>query len=364
MKIRKKIFHYPISEFLLGIGFVVSFICFFNCMNLRHLIRNEQREKTNYKYQSEIQFSYVNQYGETVLGAGLKSDTGNVIIQDVWLYREPAQTVGITDIICAQNEPLSYPVKEGKLPESDEEVEIPTIILGIKLKKQATERGGEYYYTIEERRYRVCAFIGSDKSDVFDYKVILYGKAMERGIWEKINEQGAEGIIGSNQTKAYSVYTEMRESAKEQWEGVGIYALNESDFAVDEKSSGSEMSYYIIILLFCVVNMVLVSEYWIRERYKEVAVRKMFGYTDWKIALFLYKDMIKNAVAAVMAACVVQFFLMLWIEEYLLLYESQFWFYLCISILFVACLGALMIIYPLLVLRKEDALQQMLKNCS
>lgn len=363
MKIRRKVFHYPMSGFLMGIGFVVSFICFFNCLNLQHLMKNEQREKNNYQYQSEVSFSYYNSYGESVLDAGLASDRGNVILNDIWLYRKNADAMGITDIICAQNEPLSYPVVEGVLPESDQEVEIPMVILGIGLKKEADERNGVYYYTIEQRRYRVCAFIGSNKSDVFDYKVILYGKTMERTLWEKIdNEQGAEGIIGSNKESAYSICEALKDKADAKWEGVVIGALNVSDMQMAE-SSDSQAAYYIIILLFCLVNMIFVSEYWIRERYKEIAIRKIFGYRDSKIVLFIYKELVKTAAAAVLAACVLQGILFLFIEEYIQLYMSQFWFYLLVCVVFVALSGVLLILYPLFIMRKDDALQQILKGC-
>lgn len=364
MRIRRKIFHYRLSGIFLVIGFIISFICFFNGMNLRRLIVNEEKETEKYRYKSEQGIEYFNSFGEYTTLDVLKSDEGNIILQDIWLYRNHAEATGLTEIICTQNEPLNYPVIEGKLPVSDEEVTMPTIILGIKLKEQAKETNGEYYYTIENVRYRVCAFVGSDRSNIFDYKVILYAKTMPRSIWEKINNQfGASGMIGSNKTSVNSIVAALNERASEQWEGVQIAASSYQSESIVVNSMG-ESVYYYIILLFCGINMILVSEYWIKERYKEIAVRKMFGYANRKIVLFLYTELIKYAFIAVAVACVIQALLTIFIDEYLLLYFSQIGYYLMIGVIFILLSCAVLMIYPLKIMKRDNVMQQILKECT
>ncbi len=364
MKIRRKLFHYRLSGFFLAIGFIISFICFFNGMNLRRLIVNEKKEEKKYRYKSEQNIDYYNPYGEYTTLDVLKSDEGNIILRDIWLYRNNADATGLTEVICTQNEPLNYPVIEGKLPESDEEVTVPTIILGIKLKEETNKINGHYFYTIENVRYRVCAFVGSDRSDIFDYKVILYAKTMHRSIWEKINTQsGAAGMIGSNKTSVNTIVKELNELASEQWEGVQItVSAIQSENAV--VNSMDDSVFYYIILTFCVINMMLISEYWIKERYKDIAVRKMFGYANRKIVLFLYRELIKYAFIAVMIACGIQTILTVFIDEYLLLYFSQIGYYLIISLIFILLSCAVLMIYPLKIMKRDNIMQQVLKECT
>lgn len=364
MKIKRRVFHYRLSGIFLIIGFVISFICFFNGMNLRRLIVNEGKEKRKYHYKSESNLTYYNPYAEYTTLDVLQADEGNVVLQDVWLYRNNTEETGLTEIICCQNEPMNYPVKEGQLPLSDEEITIPTVILGIKLKNETKEMNGAYYYTIENRRYRVCAFIGSDRSDIFDYKVILYGKTMSQEIWEKINNQlGASGIIGSNKNSVYSIIDELNTYASEEWSGVQIAGSTLQTESIDSNYMDNSIYYY-MILLFCCINMILVSEYWIKERYKEIAVRKMFGYTNRNIVVFLYKVLIKYALVAVGVACLVQALLTVFIEEYLLLYFSQIGYYLMISTLFIFVSCAILMIYPLRIMKRDNVMQQILKECS
>lgn len=363
MKRYHNLIHYRLSSTLMIIGITISFICFFNCVNLYHLLATEKREKIEYQYKSQMLMHYFNMGEEVILGDFLVSDKGIVRMQEILLFRDQVKAPGLTDILLCQNEALNYPVLEGRLPETDENITEPTVILGRKQVEDAVFENGTYYYELEGVKCRVCAILGSENSELFDYNVILYYKGMEdalHGAVDKVSE--TDIMIESNQIQAQTIYELILQQAGEKTEQVMLSA-GSSSLVVEGQNVNTDSSYYLVIFLFCFVNILFVSEYWIKRRYREIAVRKIFGYSDRKIYGLLYRDMIINVSIAVFIAIVVQMFLQCVFDEYLELYKSQFGYYLGYSVLFVFLLSALIMIYPFWLLRKEDVLKQMITKC-
>ena len=48
-----------------------------------------------------------------------------------------------------------------------------------------------------------------------------------------------------------------------------------------------------IVYIFCLVNSVLVSYFWIEARKREIAIRKAFGFGNFKLIGMLFADVIK-----------------------------------------------------------------------
>lgn len=355
--------HYRLSSTLMIIGIAISFICFFNCMNLYHLLATEKKEKKEYQYNSQMSMHYLNMGEDAVLGDFLVSDKGIVRMQEVLLYRDQAGAPGLTDILLCQNEALNYPVLEGSLPETDEDITEPTAILGRKQIEDAVFENGSYYYELEGVRCRVCAILGSENSELFDYNVILYYKGMDETLHDAVDKVAeADMVIESNQEQVQTIFEKITQQVTEKTEQFMV-GEGSNNIMMGGQNAGGDSSYYLVIFLFCFVNIVFVSEYWVKRRYREIAIRKIFGYSDKKIYGLLYRDMVVNVSIAVLIAIVVQMILQCTFKEYLELYKSQFGYYITYSILFVFLISALIMIYPFRLLRKEDVLKQMIAKC-
>ena len=363
MKRCHNLVHYRLSSTLMIVGIAVSFICFFNCVNLYHLLATEKKEKREYQYNSHMSANYLNMGENVMLGELLTSDKGIIRLQGILLYRNQLEVPGLTDILMCQNEPLNYPVLGGKLPETDREVTVPTVILGRKQIADAVFENGEYYYELEGVKCKVCAILGSENSELFDYNMILYYKGMEEELNSVIDKADTiEIMIESNQTEAQTIFEMISQQVREKTEQVMLGA-GSSVIVMDEQRVSGDSTYYLVIFLFCFVNIIIVSEYWIKRRYGEIAVRKIFGYSNRKIYALLYRDMIINVSIAVLIAIAVQAGLQCAFGEYLTIYESQFGFYLLYSVMFIFLLSALIMIYPFWLLQKEDELRQMIAKC-
>lgn len=387
MKRYHTIVHYRLSSTLMIIGIVVSFICYFNCMNLYHLLATHEKERVEYQYNSQISLHYLNtglsfNFADSESGTErsvsdgrledqipcscavgyLTSEKGIIRMQNILLLRDRAGAPGLTDILLCQNEALKYPVLEGSLPETDEDITEPTVILGRRQVEDAVLESGEYYYELEGVRCRVCAVLGSENSDLFDYNVILYYKGMNDTLHRVVdNVMGADLVIESDREQVQEILDGLQQRVEKQAEQIVLSVGNSEEVVIQGTSEDS--SYYLVIFLFCFVNIVFVSEYWIRRRYREIAVRKIFGYSNWKLYGLLYRDMVVNVSIAVLIAGILQLFLRCVFDEYLILYKSQFGAYLGYSVLFVFFLSALLMIYPLRLMKKEDVLRQMISKC-
>ncbi|MDE6759315.1 MAG: hypothetical protein K2J90_01405 [Lachnospiraceae bacterium] len=359
MKIKRRIIHYKLSNLLLITGFVVSFICYVNCINLYHLKTTKEKENAKYQYVNQMTLFCSNQTdGRFSLEPVFEDLEGNLIAKELGMYRNAVKAEGITDVIVNQAEPLQYPVSEGELPEKDTDIIQPTIILGREHKKDTVFSENAYYYEIEGIPFRVCAFIGSDSSDLFDYNVILYYKGMPEEVKRKIDfGEALQILLGSNGADTYPVYEEMKRRADSMDSHILVTAQNEKHLVMGQSESVS-INYYFVIMLFCIVNSIIVSEYWIKGRYREIAIRELLGYSDLKIFLLLLKDMIKNILCSMVAALMIQFILYISFNDYIKLYISQIIYYLGYCILFIFVLSLVMLIYPLFLLKEENILKQ------
>lgn len=350
-KVKRKIIHYKLSSLLMIIGIIVAFVCFFNGVNLYHIMITESREGNLYRYKNVINCIYDSMGEKLSLDATLTSDKGIVRLSEVHLYRDGDNTLGLTDIIMCQNEELIYPVIEGEIPDSDKDISVPTVIVGRKQLANTTYCNGKRYYTLEGTDCEVCAVIGTEGSELFDYKIILYYKGAGKDLKKAIDQNSnLSFVIESNLYDTKMILKSICDNAISNEYNVAIGGGNSSDDDIYIVDDSAKM--YLIIFLFSIINIIIVSELWIKARYREIAVRKVFGYDDLKIYFLLYRDMIKIVFISVVIAVLIQVILKAVFNEYMMLYMSQLLFYILFCVVFIFAISALLLIYPFRVLKK------------
>jgi hypothetical protein len=348
------------SSGLLIIGIVISFICFFDCINLYHLIASQKQDAKEYQYKEQIGGSYLNLGEEISLEDILRMDSGILRLQDVLLYRDASETPGLTQIIMSQQEPLIYPVLEGSIPKTDYEIENPTVILGRRQLEDAVYIDGQWYYELDGVMCHVCAVIGTEDSDFYDYEVLLYYQGLDAELKNRIDTMNELSfVIESNKDEVGEIFKQLQQRVQEKTSNIAI-GTGSVNGDVNRIGVEQDTGYYMIILLFCIVNIIIVSEFWIKGRYKEIAVRKVFGYSDMKIYGLLYRDMVINATIAVGIAIIIQSVLQSVFKEYMQLYASQFGFYIIYSVLFIFAISGIIMVCPFFLLRKQDVMKRMI----
>lgn len=358
---KKKIIHYKLSSSLMIIGIVVAFICLFNGINLYHIMITESRENSYYSYKEMISCIYDSMGEDISLGDLLKSDKGIVRLSDVNLYRDADNTLGLVDIIMCQNEELVYPIVEGKLPDTDKDIIVPTVVIGRKQLSNTTYHNGKRYYKLEGVDCEVSAVIGTEGSELFDYKILLYYKGSDDVLKKMVDRNNnISFVIESNLDDTKLILKSIRDNAISNNYKVAIGGGSDYEdyFKVDDSAK-----MYILIFAFCIINIIIVSEFWVRARIEEIAIRKVFGYQDLKIWFLLYRDMIINVIVSILIALLIQMVLITFFKDYMVLYISQLPFYVLFCILFVFVISAILIIYPFIILKKEEVTLQYISRC-
>lgn len=359
---KRKLIHYRMSSYLMIIGNVIAFICFFNCMNLYHLLATEYKEKDEYSYKDVSACTYVNMGEKVSLGNVLHAEQGIVCARDIMLYRDTPGVNGTADVITSQNEELSYPIIEGSIPKDDSELTEPTVILGRRQLEDTIIEDGRRYFVLEGEKCFVCAVTGSSGSDVFDYKVLLYYSGLGDGLRSIIDAQdNVQFVIESNNVETKNILADMKKHIQKQTENIAIGGGGMVD---DRDGIGldKDTREYVLIFMFCAVNVIFVSEYWVKRRFREVAVRRIFGYSNVKIYMHLYKDMVLNVMIAAIIAVIIQAFLQAVFHEYLYIYSSQLIYYIFYSILFVFIVSGIFMIYPFVLLKNQENVKALINR--
>lgn len=344
------------------IGIVVAFICFFNGINLYHIMITQSRENSYYSYKEMISCIY-DSMGENIsLGDLFNADKGIVRLSDINLYRDADNTLGLVDIIMCQNEELIYPIVEGKLPDVDKEINVPTVIIGRKQLANTKYHNGKRYYKLEGVDCEVCAVIGTEGSELFDYKILLYYKGIDDVLKKMIDRNNnISFVIESNLYETKMILKYIRDNAISNNYNVAIGGGSSVYNDIYRADDSAKM--YILIFVFSIINIIIVSEFWIKARFEEIAIRKVFGYQDLKIWFLLYKDMIINVLIAIFIAVIIQIIFIALFKEYMVLYISQLPFYVLFCIVFVFAISAILIIYPFIILKKQEVTLQFISRC-
>lgn len=360
---KRKIIHYRMSSFLMIVGCVTAFICFFNSINLYHILITQRKEKDSYNYDRSVSGMYDSMGNDISLQEIFDTNKGIVRIYDLDLFRDYDEAPGLTDVIMCQNEELIYPVVEGNIPKTDDDINRPTVIIGRGLVDNTIYRDGKHYYQLEGVDCEVCAIIGTKGSELFDYKILLYYKGLKNELKTAIDRNDRmQFVIESNGEDVDNVLKDLKNNINDQGYkvalGGGEGITDNEMLTVDDYANN-----YLIIFLFCMVNIIIVSELWIKARYKEIAIRKVFGYSERRIYRMLYCDMLVIVAVSVCISSIVQMILNHIFREYLLLYSSQIIYYIAYIIFFILVISIIIMIYPFVLLRKQDMVNQLITKC-
>ena len=162
-----------------------------------------------------------------------------------------------------------------------------TRILGCVKQKAAYEMDGKKYVTLENEEYEICGVIGSSTSDYYDYKMVLNIDCLGTNVLKEICRKDSYTIeLSSNITSldnSYSaVFGNIRSvDAKSQINAKKLNSKGESD--VVKALQGENMKINVMVYVFCIFNCLLMSQFWLIQRSREIAVKKIYGMSDSRI---------------------------------------------------------------------------------
>lgn len=282
-----------VSSWLLLIGVAVSFFAFINASDIYQNVQNAAAEINEYKYKSMYSI-YLSDFSDgEVLIETIKQIPGNIVSVGNYLYLNNTDKYQETEIVIKLDENIAYPVK---IVDS-----AGNIYIGKKLKDECYENNGILYINIENKAYRVAGIISSDSTDVLNYKIVILN---DLELFESILEKGILTVeCGSN---LYDLKGSVSSFYNDNGKNAYIDFNSISNRYIEVGSENANQEFYIAISFFAIINCIVISEFWILRRRKEIIIRKLFGFTNRRLFFYIYNQIAKISAIAVIVVLLIE----------------------------------------------------------
>lgn len=287
--------HFTIS-ILIILCFLSSFFALFNGFYAIVEAENNMKKEIRYGYQNEV-IMYINSI-ETMdisdlLGMAHEIDTCNIYIEDLRIHFEECDYLYCPQVLLCQNEKLPYPTKNGagKIPQN-----------GILISDNIVHDGDGQLST-HEYTFKICDEIDTEKyiglSNLFVLNAEDYFRAFED---EKISNNIVLRFC-SNKVDLYNTYQSFKDMIQEKYPYSHIfYEEGERNSSIFTGLFSGKTLLGVLLYLFALINVMIISFYWVNARKREVGIRKAYGATNQEIIILLLKEiLIIIAVSAIIA---------------------------------------------------------------
>lgn len=286
----RKIFRYQLTAVFFIVGQLVVFSSVFGALGIYNKAFDKEKDRLAGIYQNRIQLDVttINQ-SDIFTSAGLDVTAGNVLLAGkLPLGFQECGFNTISEVILKANEDFLYSMLSGRLPGSlPEDAGKRLVALGRDKYKYAWEQDGKKYVTFEGEVYEVVGVIGSAKSDYWDYKVVFHIGCLGENTLRTIQRKGNYTIeLSSNREELQDSYARIYGNIMSVEPNAGIASTkihSTGGSTVDNTLGRENIKINMIVYIFCILNCMVMSEFWIIQRRKELAVKKAFGMSNLRI---------------------------------------------------------------------------------
>ena len=291
----RKIFRYKLTAVFFVVGQLIVYYAVFGALGIYNKAFDKEEERLAAIYDNRIQLEVTTFEGSDIFSnAGLGVEAGNAVINGkVYLSMTDMGQTRRCEVILKMNEEMPYQLISGRLPGSEESDRgRMQVALSRNLCEHLREEDGKQYLVIANEMYEVVGIIGSDKSDYWDNKVVLNVDCIGENTLKSIMEKKSYTIeLSSNTYDLQESYSKLYGNIKSIEPDCAINAkkLNTSgDSTIVNTLYKEKLKVNVIVYVFCIFNCMVISEFWIIQRKKELAVKKAFGMGNariiWEIA--------------------------------------------------------------------------------
>ena len=239
---------------------------------------------------------------------------GNIRAKKVGLYyTERKSSTVAPEIILAVNEELPYVMESGRIPgTSEEDYGKRLVALGRSQYRYAYEENGKHYVTFENETYEVTGIIGNEGSDYSDNMIVFDNRCLGDNVRKSVNELKEYTImIDSNTTELNDTYEKVYNNVY----GADINCAIESrsvsgngQSTVEKTLQKENIKINKVVYIFCILNCMLMSEFWIIERNKEFAIKRTYGFGQLRLIGGIARDILILGVASLVIYVLVHLF--------------------------------------------------------
>lgn len=297
IKFLKKLFRYKLVSIYMIVSQIVIFTAIFGALRIYNKAYAKENDRINAIAKNRIEMS-VNSFSRRDLlsTAGKGVEYGN-IVADGKLTVQLKDTNNRCEMILAINEDLPYPLVEGHIPGTVPEDSGKNVVaIGRDKCDYIYEKSGGKFILINQEEYEVVGIIGGKYSDYWDYRIVLNINCISDGLKKSICSKDEYTILlSSNLENLTDSYQKVYENIMNT-DNMCVITANKlnskGESTVSNTLQRENFKINAMVYIFCLINSVIISMFWIIQRRKELAIRKTFGMSTVRIIAGMAKDML------------------------------------------------------------------------
>jgi len=324
-----RIFRYKLVSVCFIIGQLIAYFTIFGALQIYNSAMAKEEDRINSIYDNRITVIANAMAQKDILKkAGEGIDQGNVLLSGrMSVTSEDMNSACRAEMLLAVNEELPYKMLSGHIPGTEaSDAGKNVVALGRDKYKFTYERDGKRYIHFCMEEYEVVGILGS-ASDYWDYKIVFHVNSIgEKTLKKMLCMNEYEIHLDSNEAS----HDELIEEYNKLYANI-MYADNAAEIKANTDTDMGKVTISTtyarenikvnyIVYIFCLINNVIVSYFWIISRSKEIAVRQTFGYTRIQLVCMLIKDMAVMMVSALAIFIVIYGLCKGWLNQYFNIY--------------------------------------------
>lgn len=284
------IFRYRLGAVYMLLGYILSFVVIFNGISIYLSVQDAMHAAEPYQYAYKMELDTTINVPVGVYVEAAKTLSCSVVAEDVLMFDDTQYGT-----ICVQVV-LHSPEETGQ-----------GCVIGDALAQYMVQKDGKGYYSLEGDLYEVSEVLEGKNSDMSFVVRIPYEMLQEAALSAMDENFMFASVSLSSNEEGINEDKEAFDKALSDLTGSQIVLREIPVDQTQEIEEESHLGLYLCICayIFCMANCIIVCEFWIFQRRKEIAVRRAYHFGDGRIKKMLFLDMIK----IITAACGIYFIL-------------------------------------------------------
>ena len=328
MSIIKKFLRDISSSLLMIAGYSLLFFIAFNGIYLINRMSEKQPDTVigNYMYSANYRITRCNVKSEDgyqefdgdkniqyVLSA-LEANEGNSLLNMQGVVKGAAKSHTVS-VMLSWNEPCSRPLKSGSYPDFDAIDDDKAAVIGEYFQEFVERDHGKEYINVNGENYLVTGVFRATTDDGMDSSLVMFYDEFDSNVKEDVASQlysnYMEIILCGNSGNGAYIENVINKISENLFYDVKTMQAN-SIQGIQIIISRIKNVIMIMIILFCIINSLAITNLWLRRRQPEIAIRKACGYSNVQVIKLIILDMLKLIGVAVVLAVVIELGYMLY----------------------------------------------------
>ena len=297
----KNLFRYKYVSVLFIIIFSIGFVVFNYNMQAKLTKKFETEDilQNKYKYEATVLVAPVLSTYDSNIDyvtylinsfAEIEDDEVNVFIIDIDARLNDYGVTTLADVYILGDEP-KYPLVKGNYPEN-KSLDEKYIILGINRKKYTYKQNNLEFINVSNEQYTVTGYMSTLRSHYLDNEIIIYNSNFEGELWNYINNYLKMGMLqivflSDTNSNIEKIVNDFTNNIQDNSNGaLESYVLSYKDNLKMTSSYVPPIKYKTwawLSYFFSIVTTTFMCQYWMMCRKKEFAIKKIFGFSIFKI---------------------------------------------------------------------------------